>query len=187
MDMRKIMAVLVLVVASICIIPRISKSTDVKQQGNELSITVGKHQLTATIISGEIEESFLIVGNGPCYGDLYFTALLSVIPLNTAEQLARTYGDFRKCSSPGAYEAKKSVIPMILYAANRTVDRKLRSINKLNITDRNPVIQMTYMELNITNHTMKEFGEEIQVTSNGNCSSFLVKDIQLTEKDKSLY
>ena len=76
---------------------------------------------------------------------------------------------------------------MILYAANRTVDRKLRSINKLNITGRNPVIQMTFMELDITNHTMKEFGEEIQVTSVGNCSSFLVKDIQLTEKDKSLY
>ena len=187
MEMWKIMAALVLVIAAIFIIPRISKSTDIEQQGNELSITVGKHQLTANIVTGELRESFLIIGRGPRSGDLYFTALLSVIPLNTAERLARTYGDFRKCASPGASEAKRSVQPMILYAANRAVEQKLKSINKLKTDGRDPVIQMTYMELMITNHKIKGIGEEIQVTSRDTFPSFFVKDIQIIEKDQSMF
>ncbi len=76
---------------------------------------------------------------------------------------------------------------MILYAANRTVEQKLKSINKLKMAGRDPVIQMTYMELMITNHTIKGIGEEIQVTSHDTIPSFFVKDIQITEKDQSMF
>jgi hypothetical protein len=184
MEKRKMMAAVVIVIAAFSIIPRIGKSTDIEQRGEELSISIGKHRLIANINGGEIQDSFLIIGQGLRHGDLYFTALLSVIPLNVTEQLNRTYGDFHKCASPGASEAQRSVKTMILYAANHNVEQKLKSIDKLTLAGKSPVIQITYMELKITSHTIKMSGEEIQVTSRDNTPSFLVKDVQLIKKDR---
>jgi hypothetical protein len=73
---------------------------------------------------------------------------------------------------------------MILYAANHNVEQKLKSIDKLTLAGKSPVIQITYMELKITSHTIKMSGEEIQVTSRDNTPSFLVKDVQLIKKDR---
>ena len=183
MRMWKIIVFLILVVAAIYIVPRSGKSTEIEQRGKELSITVGKHQLTASVIGRETRESFLIIGGGPSRGDLFFTALVSVIPLDTAERLARRYGDFRKCNSPGASEGKRSVKSMLLYAANRGVERRLRGINKLAMVGKNSIIEMTYVELNINSHTVK--GEEIPIVYSSNMHSFLVKDVQLIEEDRN--
>ncbi len=180
MKMWKLIVALILVIAAIYIIPRISKSTDIEQRGKELSITVGKHHLTAAIIGHQITNSFLIVGGST--GDLFFTANLAVIPLNTAELLARTYGDFRKCGSQGAYEAQRSVKSMLLYAANYDVERALRKINKLAVAGNNTIIQMTYVQLSIINHTIK--GQEIPIVISSNIPSFLVKDVQIIEEDR---
>lgn len=183
MRMWKIIVLLILVIAAMYAIPRIGKSAEIEQRGRELSITVGKHRLTASVIGSEIRDSFLIIGGGPCRGDLYFTALVSVIPLDTAERLAQRYGNFRKCNSPGASEGKRSVESMLLYAANRGVERRLRGINRLAMAGKNPIIQMTYVELNINSHTVR--GEEIPIAYNSNMQSFLVKDVQLIEEDRN--
>jgi hypothetical protein len=177
----KLIVVLVLVIAAIYIIPRSGKSTDIEQRGKELSITVGKHSLTAAIIGHQITNSFLIVGGST--GDLFFTASLAVIPLNTAERLARTYGDFRKCGSQGAYEAQRSIESMLLYAENHDAERTLRRIDKHAMAGNNTIVQMTYVQLNITNHTVR--GREISIVSSGNIPSFLVKDVQIIEKNRN--
>jgi len=182
MKMWKIIVVLVLVIAAIYIIPRSSKSTDIEQRGRDLSITVGKHQLTATIIGRQIRNSFLVIG-GSCRGDVFFTSLFPVIPLDTAERLARTYGNFFKCSSPGAYEAKRSIKSMVLYAANHDVERRLKSIDKLALDRKDPVIQMTYVQLNITNHTVR--GQEIPIILGSDMHPFLVKDVRIIEEDRN--
>ncbi len=182
MRMWKIIVFLILVIAAIYTIPRSGKSTDIEQRGKELSITVGKHRLTASIIGCEIRNSFLIIGES-CEGDLFFTALLSVIPLDTAERLARRYGDFRKCNSPGASEGKRSIKSMLLYAANHDVEQRLRCINKLAMAGKNPIIKMTYVELKINSHTVR--GEEIPIVYNSNMHSFLVRDVQLIEEDRN--
>src|SRR4030042_1200228 len=118
MKIWKFVVPLVIIATAIYTVPRIGQSTIIEQDGNQLSITIGKHQLTAAVISNQITDSFLVVG-GSCGGDVYFTTLLSVIPFETAERLYRTYGDFRKCSSPGAAEGMRSSIPVLLYADNR--------------------------------------------------------------------
>ena len=178
MNVWKILVFVVLVIAAIYIVPRISKSTDIEQTGQRLSITVGKHQLKAAIVSGQMQDSFLVVGGSP-RGDLYFTALLSVISFDTAQRLAQTYGDFRKCNSPGAAEGMRSVQTMVLYAADRAVGRKLKAVSRLATAGKDPIIKMTFVQLTITDHTIERSGQAIQVTSRDATPSFLVKDVQL--------
>ena len=180
----KIAAALVIVGAAIYVVPRVGKSTDIEQKGRQLSISVGKHKLAATADGPETTESFLVVG-GSAAGDVYFTSCLAVIPLGAAERLADRYGDFRKCNSAGASEAQRSVESMLLYAAGRNVERKLKKIDKLAKAGRNAVVEMTYVRLNIIDHKIERMGEEIQVVSRDNASSFLVKDVLIVERDRS--
>ncbi len=181
MNIWKLLVVLVIVIAAIYIIPRSGKSTEIEQNGNELSITVGKFQLTASIIGHQIKNSFLVAGGST--GDKFYSASLAVIPIDTAEQLARKYGDLRRCKSQGANEAIRSVESMLLYAADHDAEKTLRKINKLAVAGNNTIIQMTYVQLHISNRTMR--GQETQVTSSGNIPSFLVKDVKIIEKNRN--
>jgi len=186
MNIWKLLVVLVIVIAAIYIIPRSSKSTDIEQRGKELSITVGKHSMTAVIIGHQIKNSFLVMSKGTCQGDLFFTAWLSVIPIDTATQLSQRYGNFSKsikCGSQKAYDVQRSMKSMILYAADHDVERKLRSIEKLASAKKDPVIQMTFAELNITNHTVR--GKEMPIVFSSDIRPFLVKDVQIIEEDRN--
>jgi len=160
MNIWKLLVVLVIVIAAIYIIPRSGKSTEIEQNGNELSLVAGGST-----------------------GDKFYNASLAVIPIDTAEQLARKYGNFRKCKSQGAYDAMRSVESMLLYAANHDVERTLTKINKLAVAGSNTIIQMTYMQLSIINHTIK--GQETPVVITSNIPSFLVKDVQIIEKNRN--
>jgi hypothetical protein len=186
MRIWKFLAALVIVIAAIYFIPRIGKSTDIEQSGKELSITVGKHRMTVVIIGHQITNSFLVFSKGTCTGDLFFTTWLSVIPIDSATQLGQRYGDFResiKCGSQKAFDVQRSMKSMILYAADHDVERKLRSIDKLASAKKDPVIKMTFAELNITNHTVR--GEEIPIVFNSNVRPFLVKDVEIIEEDRN--
>ena len=184
MKIWKIVVALVIIVAAIYAVPRIGKSTTIEQNGNQVSITIGNHRLAASAISHEITDSFLVIG-GFSGGDLYFTTLLSVIPLNTAERLYRMYGNFRKCGSPGAAEGMRSVISVRLYADNYNVERKLKKVNRLANAGKDPVIKMTFVQLNITDHKIEHGDQMVQVTSQDNTDAFLVKDIQIIEEEHS--
>ena len=89
---------LVIIGVAIYAVPRMGKSTTVEQDGNRLSITIGKHNLTACTVSNETTDSFLVISSSLICEDIYFTSALSLIPLDTAERLFQTYGDFRRCA-----------------------------------------------------------------------------------------
>jgi hypothetical protein len=182
MEIWKIVVLFVIIVVAIYAVPRIGKSTVIEQDGSQLSISIGRHRLTAAVISNESTESLLVIG-GSTGGDKYFTTLLPVIFLDTAERLYRTYGDFRKCGSPGAAEGMRSVIPMLLYADNRNVERKLKRVSKLANTGKDPVIKMTFARLNISDHKIEHNGQMVQVSSQDTTDAFLVKDIQILQED----
>jgi len=184
MKIWKIVALLVIAVVAIYAVPRIGKSTTIEQDGNRVSIAIGEHRLTGDVISGQITDSFLVIGGSPT-GNMYFTVLLSVIPLDTAERLYQTYGDFRKCGSAGAAEGMRSVIPVRLYTDNGNVERKLKTVNKLANAVKDPVIKMTFVQLNINDHKIEHNGEMIQVTSHDTSDAFLVKDIKIIQKEHS--
>jgi len=182
MKIWKIVVALVIIAVAIYAVPRLGKSTTIERNGNQVSIAIGQHRLTASAMSHEITDSFLVVGGSP-EGDLYCATLLSVIPLNTAERLYQMYGNFRQCSSPGAAEGMRSVISVLLYADNYNVERKLKKVNRLANAGKDPVIEMTFVQLNITDHKIKHGDQMVQVTSQDNMDAFLVREIQIIQEE----
>lgn len=156
----------------------------VTQTGDAVSITIGRHKLEGVVLDPEYSDSFLAIG-GMTGSDFFFTAHLSVMPLETAEALAERYGNFRRCSSPGAAAAQRSVDHMALYAADARVERRLKQINRLALKHKSPVFKMTFVELDITHHTMEQMGHEIEVVSHGAGPFYLVRKIELVEEDRT--
>ena len=181
MKASHILVVVVLVIAAVYFVSQTGGATEIKRAGQDLSISIGRHRLEATVGDREFSDSFLVIG-GMDQGDLYFTAFLSVIPLDTAQRLAEQYGNFRRCGSPGAAAGMRSLEPMALYAANRKVERRLENINKLALAGKDPVIKMTFSLLEMKDHTIKQMGEEIRVVSQEIAPSFLVTDVQLVQE-----
>ena len=67
----------------------------------------------------------------------------------------------------------RSVIPVLLYADNRSVERKLKTVNKLANAGKDPVIEMTFAQLNINDHKIEYNGQMTQVTSQETTDAFL--------------
>ncbi len=72
---------------------------------------------------------------------------------------------------------------MLLYVADRDIERRLKSIDKLAQAGKDPVIKMTYMELNINSHKVR--GQETPIVFGSDMHPFLVKDIQIIEEDRN--
>jgi hypothetical protein len=176
--------VAVLLVAGVYFGAQRGGASQVTQMGDEVSIAIGRHRLQGTVLDPEYCDSFLVVG-GMTGSDFFFTAHLSVIQFGTAEALAEQYGNFRRCGSPGASAAKKSVDHMALFAANGKVERRLKHINRLALQHKSPVFKMTFAELDITRHTVKQMGHEIEVVSHGAGPFYLVRKIEIIEEDRA--
>jgi hypothetical protein len=183
MKSRYILIVIVIVIASFSFKSRFSKSTEIKRTGNKIFIKSNKHQITASVMGHQRTESFLVFG-GSRDSDLDFTTALSVIPLYTADRLAKRYGSFFRCASPGAAEAKRSIKNLFLYPANNDIERSIKQINKLTVKGKDPVIKIKYVELVITDHRFQRFGQEIKFEYRDNFISCLVEDVQLIQEDK---
>lgn len=180
MKMSYVLVAVILLVAGMYFVSQRSGAMEITQTGDDLSIVIGDHRLQAAKTSGAYSDSFLVIGGMKEHRDLHFTTLLSVIPLETAEHLAERYGNFRRCSSPGAAEGMRSVDSMVLYAATPGVERTLKKINKLALAGKDPVITMDFACLEIVNHTIEKGGHALDVTSSVNVGpSYVVTGVQL--------
>lgn len=184
MKTSHILVVVVLVIAAAYFVSQRGGATEIARTGNDLSIVIHGHKLRAKIAGREFCDSLLVIG-GIKEGDLHFTTLLSAIPLDTARLLAERYGNFRKCGSPGAAAGMRSVESMVLYAASGSVERRLKSINKLALAGKDPVIKMTFTPLEITDHKIERGGYEIQVPSMDIGPSYLVTEVKLVQEGMS--
>ena len=54
MKIWKLVVPVAVIVVAIYAVPRVGKSTVVEQDGDQLSMRIGKHRLTATAISGRL-------------------------------------------------------------------------------------------------------------------------------------
>ena len=174
---------IILLVATAYFVTQRSGATEITQTGNNVSIAIGQHRLQATKVGSEYSDSFLIVG-GMEEGDLHFNALLSVIPLETAQLLTERYGNFRQCSSPGAAAGMNSVLSMALYAANPSVERKLKKINKLSLAGKDPIIKMSFIGLEITDHMIEQGNHTVKVQSD--IAFYLVTEVKLVQQGMEL-
>jgi hypothetical protein len=179
MKLSYVLIAVVLVVAGIYFVAQRSGAMEITQEGDELSISIGYYRLQARKASDEYSDSMLVVGGMEPSRHLFFTALLAVIPLDQAEALAKRYGDFRKCSSPGAAAGKRSVESMVLFAANPAVERTLEKINKLALAGKDPVISMKFTCLEITDYKIEKEGYSFDFDSLNFAESYLVTEVEL--------
>ena len=66
------------------------------------------------------------------------------------------------------------------------MERKLKKIEKLANAVKDPVIKMTFVQINITKHKIESIGETLQVTSFDDTEACLVKDIEIIEESHKL-
>lgn len=185
MRLAHILVAIILALAAYYFVSERGGATEAVQTGDSLSFVFGDHRLEATVTGDEYHDSFLVVG-GIRPGDLFFSTLLAVIPMETAEQLAESYGDFRRCGSPGAREAERHTLTMGLYAVDGRVERTLDKINKLALAHKDPIFEMRFAPLTITDHKAIHNGEEIEVRSRSGFEPFLVKEVRLLRKGMDL-
>ncbi len=184
MKLAHVLVAVILALAAVYFVSQRGGATEITRTGDSLSIAIGQYRLEATLDGQECQDSFLVIG-GIGQGNLYFSTLLAMIPLDTAEQLAERYGDFRQCSSPGASAGKDSVVSMALYAANGTVERTLGKINKRALAGKDPVIAMTFAPLEITDRKIEKGGHEMQITCRDDTGCYLVTDVKLLQEGMS--
>ena len=75
---------------------------------------------------------------------------------------------------------------MFLYADDYGVERKLKTVNSLAKAAKDPVIKMTFVQLDITDHKIVHGDQTIQVTSQDDTDAFHVKDIQIIQEEQLL-
>jgi hypothetical protein len=181
MKLAHVLVVIVLALAAVYFVSQRGGATEITRTADSVSIAIGQYRLEAMLEGEEFRDSFLVIG-GIRQGNLYFTTLLSVIPLDTAEQLAQRYGNFRRCSSPGARAGMDSVIPMALYANDGQVERTLQKVNKLALAGEDPVVAMTFAPMQITGSKIAQGGEEIPFTIQDDTCCYLVTEAKLVRQ-----
>lgn len=181
MKLSYVIIAVVLAVVAVYFVSQRSGATEITRTGDDLSIAVGDHRIQATVAGPEFTESFFVIG-GMRSHNLHFSAFLSVIPLATAEALAEQYGDFRRCSSPGAAAGKASVETMVFYTANGSVERTLKRVNKLALAGKDPVVEVTFYLMDITDHKMVKRGHEFDLPLFDIGPCFVAKDARLIRK-----
>lgn len=181
MKLTHVLVAIILALAAVYFVAQRGGATEITRTGDSLSIAIGQFRLEAVLEGEEFRDSFLVVG-GIQGGNLYFSTLLSMIPLDTAEKLAQRYGNFRRCGSPGARAGMDSVIPMALYANDGQVERTLQKVNKLALAGKDPVIAMTFAPLQITDRKIAQDGEEMPFRTQDDTCSYLVTEAKLVQQ-----
>lgn len=182
--MKKIFILLLLVViAYLFYTGRLGASSKIKvthKDENHVLIAAGKHRLTAQKEFRDTN-SFLLVGRS-AVSSMHYTAIVSGIPIEQADELLCRYGNFMRCKSPGAGVAQRSVQHLALIPAEPGVERKI--LHTVNHGARYPVVQLTASKLNITRHIYKEGSEEVPIPRGGSQEAhYLVNDIEITQED----
>jgi hypothetical protein len=181
MKLAHVLVVIVLALAAVYLVSQRGGATEITRTGDSVSIAIGQYRLEATLEGEEFHDSFLVIG-GIQQGNLYFSTLLSVIPLDTAEQLAQRYGNFRRCGSPGARAGMDSVISMALYANDGQAERTLQKVNKLALAGKDPVVAMTFAPMQITDRKIVQGSEEMPFTTQDDTCCYLVTEAKLVRQ-----
>lgn len=177
--LRLALGLILIFVCSSCLPEKVAR---VEFKGDGVLIQSGKDRLTARLVGGERSGAFLLVG-GSGRGIFPFTAHFSAIPIPVVNQLIREHGDFLKCKSSGALEAQGSASSMFLYAQDTEVAKKLRAVDGLVMSWKYPVVEMTFVEIEVTAHTTDFFGRQIDVNSSAYRPNYIVKKVTLLKQN----
>lgn len=158
-----------------------SPSVIVEQQDDGLIIKSGKHTIYARELGEKHTEEFLLVG-GTGRGMYPFTAHFSVIPTSRVEQIKRKSG---KGTVLAALESSDYVRSMFLYPVHQTVGKELLEADGLAMTSNYPVVRMSFVEINVTKHTVKVLGREVEEARDEFAPCYLVVHLEIVHENYS--
>lgn len=172
--MNKKFIIIAAVIFVLIIIACLIFSTRVAVNGTRITINSWGHHIVG-VIKNEAEYRYVLKDQGASFGMFSGDGFVAAIAQERAEALRAKYGDFFKCSSPGAEDAIQSSQGIIFVARNSAVknniSKALTGIKKnptqaIFTAARIVVLKNTYFGLNVEDST----GTEI----------FYVKDFKTT-------
>ena len=175
---RRLFLAIVIIAILVFNLPKIFKKSprEICTNGSYVTINYGAHYINAEM-EAEDSPSFL-VNNG------YFTpshiAFFFVIPMETAYQLKKQYGDFVHCNSPGAEAGKASLYTIFLVPSDTSVEKKIRGVMKHMMGL--PVVMITGHKLNIKEHKM-DGRKYFPFDPSGREEFYLTKDIKIMQEN----
>jgi hypothetical protein len=140
---------LVLIIVAV---PLLSASRLPTVDGSKLTIRAGGHQIEG-VLPSPAAHKFLLKDEGVSLGTFSGDAFVTILPLQTADQLWAQYGDFFKCDEPGAAQAIQSMQATIFVAGNVDAKRELSDAMELVRQSRIPVVSFTGGSLQSVGHT----------------------------------
>jgi len=124
----------------------------------------------------EATEEFL-VNNG--FDDEKSDGEFFVIPMEKANAIKASYGDFVHCDSPGASAAKENLQKLVLFTTDQQIREKIKEVIKRSLNS--PVVEIRGSKLEVEEHTIGN-NKFIQFGFNMPENYYLVKDIRITQE-----
>jgi hypothetical protein len=173
-EIKHIFVAFVLITLAAChqAAPRISV------EGSRITIDSGSHRLEGTL-EPESTYQFLLKDEGVSVNTFAGDALVTVLPLETAEHLRGRYGDFFRCNRPGAVPAQQKTEQTILIAGSKETRRAVLEAMKLVRKSRIPVVRFQGSLIRVTGHTYLN----LNVTDSTGTRLYFLNDFDTVKSD----
>ena len=159
-----------------------SSETKITEESGRIKILKGGYNLTAAS-AGAVDASYMIVGWTKTIGlPGYQDASVPCIPLERADALRKEYGDFMRCGSQGAGEAKQEVVMVDIILSSPLQKSVLMKARRSQENNLNPVIHLSGRELRIDQAAYHGISVSLD---NQTASTVLADNVELVQENYS--
>ena len=149
-------------------------------QGTNIQIDAGSHHIEGTLETFE-KHHFLLKDEGKSIGVFSGDAFVTMIPLQTAQELRTRYGDFFSCNNPGAAQAMHAARAAILVADSREAQQSIAKAMAQVRKGRVPAISFSGGPLQIHRQTYRG----ISVSNDTGIPIYYTRQFQIIDPDFS--
>jgi hypothetical protein len=120
--------------------------------GSRITIEAGRHHIEG-ILEPEARHHFLLKDEGVSINTFAGDALVTMLPLETADRLRARYGDFFRCDQPGAIQALQKLQTSVLVAGSETTKQALSEAMALVKKSHIPLVRFIGSRIQVTKQT----------------------------------
>ena len=146
--------------------------------GSRITIDAGNHHIEG-ILEPEMQHHFILKDEGVSIQAFAGDALVTMLPLETADQLRARYGDFFRCNQPGALQALQKLQTSVLVAGHENTRRALSEALALVKKSHIPVVRLIGSRILVTKQTTLN----MEVQDRTEIRLYYLKDFAILKKD----
>jgi len=146
--------------------------------GSRITIDAGNHHIEG-ILEPESRHHFILKDEGISINTFAGDAFITMLPLETADQLRAHYGDFFRCNQPGAIQALQKMQASVLVAGRENSKRALSEALALVKKSHIPVVQFIGSRIQVTKQTTLN----MEVQDRTAIRLYYLKDFSILKKD----